>query len=241
MQPRHAVYFAPRRDTLLAERAARWLGRDAWEDRPLAQPSIEGVSAERFRAITESARHYGFHATLKAPFTLADGVGEQDLLDAVARLARGRAPFDLPVRLGDLSGFVCLLQREPSEPLRELADACVIDLDPFRAPLDERDMARRVASGLDARGMELLRTWGYHHVLERFVFHMTLTDRLAATELALLSDAARRELGACLAEPVRIDAVCVFSQPDRRSPFKIIARHALGADVEGDFVDSRTS
>ncbi|TVQ39233.1 MAG: hypothetical protein EA356_01915, partial [Geminicoccaceae bacterium] len=73
MAHRQAIYFAPAPTTDLHRFASAWLGRDAYTGEVLSQPLVEGIRAERLHALTASPRRYGFHATLKAPFRLADG------------------------------------------------------------------------------------------------------------------------------------------------------------------------
>ena len=70
---RYALYFAPTPDTALARLGARWLGRDARTGETLEQPAIAGIDARAFAAMTAEPARYGFHATLKPPFRLADG------------------------------------------------------------------------------------------------------------------------------------------------------------------------
>ena len=50
---RYAVYFAPEPQSALARFGAAWLGYDAATGARVPQPSVDGASAERLRAITE--------------------------------------------------------------------------------------------------------------------------------------------------------------------------------------------
>ena len=69
---------------------------------------------------------------------LAAGRTGDDVVAAAAALAVGIAPFDLPpLSVQDLYGFLALRETAPSPPLQALADACVEQLDPFRAPPSE--------------------------------------------------------------------------------------------------------
>jgi hypothetical protein len=47
---------------------------------PVEHPDLEGLGATELSEITGPARRYGFHATLKAPFRLAEGASEADLI-----------------------------------------------------------------------------------------------------------------------------------------------------------------
>src|SRR5262245_25723176 len=70
---RHAVYFAPAESSALWQAGCRWLGRDARSGTHPVQPAVDGWSAAEIQRITASPRMYGFHATLKPPFRLAEG------------------------------------------------------------------------------------------------------------------------------------------------------------------------
>ena len=83
MTQRFAIYYAPDPASALWQRASTWLGRDAAGGADLAQPEVAGLTAEDFARHTADPRHYGFHATLKAPFALADGANEAALLAAL--------------------------------------------------------------------------------------------------------------------------------------------------------------
>ena len=97
LDTRYAIYFAPRPASPLKHFADAWLGRDPDRDERVPQPVVEGITAERLHEITAFPRHYGFHATLKAPFTPAPGVESDALLGDVEAFAAARRP--LRVRL----------------------------------------------------------------------------------------------------------------------------------------------
>ena len=72
---RYAVYYTPPPGEF-ADFGASWLGWDAATGREVAQPDLDGLD---LAAMTARARRYGFHATLKAPFRLAEGRDESAL------------------------------------------------------------------------------------------------------------------------------------------------------------------
>lgn len=144
MPARFAVYYAPAPGSGLDRFGSAWLGRDARTGEVLEQPAIEGLTPERQRVITEDARRYGFHATLKPPFALAPGRSSAELRDALAAFAAARAPFAIPpLTLAAIGGFLALVPSARSEPLQSLADAAVRELDGFRAPPTADELARR--------------------------------------------------------------------------------------------------
>jgi putative phosphonate metabolism protein len=225
---RYAVYAAPPPESPLARRAAAWLGRDPYEDAAVPQPTVPGIGAERQAAITASPRLYGFHATLKAPFSLAEGIGAERLHAAVRDLARSSAPVRVPLRLGSLGGFLALVPDGPAPAVSALADICVTELDHLRAPLDEAELARRRRSGLTPAEDAHLVRFGYPHVLELFRYHMTLTERLAAPEHDMVRAILERLVARFCPGPFALDALAVFEQPDRGCPFVVTGRYPLG-------------
>ncbi len=86
-------------------------------------------------AITANARRYGFHATLKPPFRLAEGRTPGELDAAVARFAAGSAAAVIPqLSLARLGGFFALVPGAQAPGLHALADEAVKGFDDFRAP-----------------------------------------------------------------------------------------------------------
>jgi putative phosphonate metabolism protein len=230
---RFAIYATPAPGSALAHLGAAWLGRDAASGAGLERPPLPGLDPAEAEAITENPRFYGFHGTLKAPFALAAGMDRVALMAAVRRLAARREGFALPpLRVASLGGFIALLPAAPCPALDALAAACVRALDGLRAPAPPEEVARRKAAGLNRREAELLDLWGYPFVLDAFRFHMTLTGRIddearRAPLVAALSDL----FAPALEQPGPLDALSVFHQPDRATPFRIIERVRLGARV----------
>ncbi|HJS86023.1 MAG TPA: DUF1045 domain-containing protein [Acetobacteraceae bacterium] len=222
-QARAAVFYAPDADDPLFAAGATWLGRDPESGAPSPQPDIPDVAA-----VTEAPRLYGFHATLKPPMRLRQGVTWERVLDEAAGLAASIAPFDLPfLRVGDLSGFLALRETEPSMPLQALCDLCVAHLDPLRAPPDQHELERRRRPGLSGAQEALLPRWGYPYVFGEWFFHMTLTRRLNAAERDLYMPAAEHHFARALLEPRRVTDICLFTQPAAGEPFLVAERLKL--------------
>ncbi len=224
--PRHAVYFAPPPQHPLWTLGCRWLGRDA-DDAATAGAPVHDLVATPWR--------YGFHATLKAPMTLADGAHESNWLSAVRTLAARHTPFEMPaLRVALLSDFIALRPVEPLEaphPLRRLADDCVIALDAWRAPFTAADRERQARSPWDARQRSNLDRLGYAFVLDDWRFHMTLSNSLAgvgADRIAALRASAARHFAPALGLPLHCEHLCVFVEPAPGLPFELRHRFALG-------------
>lgn len=228
MTERFAIYFAPSATSNLWERAATWLGRDASDDE-IFNGAVAGIDRDRLLNITQSANRYGFHATMKAPMALADGAAEADLRAALARFVAGHQSVDLgKPRLASLDGFLALMV-DDNEALQDFAAHVVESFDTFRAPMSVKDRAARAGKGLSERQIELLDAYGYPYVFEQFRFHMTLTDRLAAADAADIAQAASTWFAPVLEEPIVLDRLSLFHEPEAGKPFRRIADFKLGA------------
>jgi putative phosphonate metabolism protein len=219
---RVGIYYCPREDDPLYIAGAAWLGRDPASGAAVAQPDIPGIEE-----VSAEARSYGFHATLKPPMRLAAGCSWDGLRSATREMAARIAPFALPpLAVTDLYGFLALRETEPSAPLQALADICVTELDAFRAPPSEAELARRRRAGLTPAQEAMLLRYGYPYVLRTWFFHMTLTRRLSAAEHATWRSELERFFTAI---PVRrtVTDICLFTQTNNGAPFVIAERVAL--------------
>ncbi|HVH78255.1 MAG TPA: DUF1045 domain-containing protein [Stellaceae bacterium] len=225
---RYAVYFAPDPASALAQFGAAWLGYDVATGATVPQPAVEGIAPERLGAITAEPRRYGFHATLKPPFFVAEGRDASSLSTAVAALAAGVAAFTAPrLQLKRISGFWALTPSAPCSNLDRLAEICVRELDAFRAAPSTEELARRRRAQLSPRQEELLVIWGYPYVLEQFRFHMTLTGRLDGTESDTVGEALAPLVTPYCTTPLTIDAVSLFHQERAGAPFHLLRRYPL--------------
>jgi 2'-5' RNA ligase len=224
MGGRFAIYYAPPADSPLSAVGAAWIGRDAGSGEPRDQPAAPGFEPSRFAAVTTFPRFYGFHATLKAPFELAEGKTRAEVFAAADAFAAPRRGFTLRLEPAALSAFVALVEREASAEMQALHIGCLEAFEPFRAPLSAADTQRRLAAGLDETGRSNLARWGYPYVREQFKFHMTLSTALEAGEGEALLMAAREVFSPVLAAPVPVDGVCVFEQEARDAPFRLVHR-----------------
>ena len=220
---RVAVYFTPPAGHPLARAAAQWLGRDAFTGERLPPPPIRGLGGREVDAMTAAPRRYGFHATLKAPFRLAEGVRLSDVEAAAREFSASRAAFPAP-RLGvqPLDGFLALTPEGECPSLGRLADEAVRAFEPFRAPLASTEIEHR-AVGLDEAHRRHLEEWGDPYVFDQFRFHMTLTGTLEATECPHVLALLRERFRAPLDEPLSIDAVALFVEPEPGADFRVHA------------------
>ncbi len=230
---RYAIYFTPPPEDALAIAVASWLGRDAFTGRPVDGPGHGPTDGAAISFHTAAARRYGFHATLKAPFTLAEGMTEAELLASFDRFCAEREPFVLPkLEIGQIDGFFALVPGEPCIGLTQLAADAVMHFEPFRAPLTQAEMERRSAMRLSPAEMRYLQLWGYPHVFDAFRFHMTLTGRISGSEAERIRDALEHHFAHILPGPAEIGTLAVFVEPEKGSPFEVLSLRRLGLGIE---------
>lgn len=228
MAHRYAIYYAAPEGSALERFGVGWLGRDHRSGEALTQPVVPGLTPEQLRALTASPRRYGFHGTLKAPFRLIDGYAHRDLHESVEAFAHARQTFTLPpLIVADLEGFLAFVPPEPAAQLAALAADCVRHFEPFRAPLTPDEIARRPLARLSERQRWQLQSFGYPYIFDDFAFHMTLTERLAPTDTAILRPHLERLTTSLRSEPFVVDAVAVYEEPDPGADFVMTARYGF--------------
>jgi Protein of unknown function (DUF1045) len=224
MTARYAIYYAPAATSTLWQLASRWLGRDAHNCEPLAQPVFPALCDVDFAAITADPRHYGFHATLKAPFALAPGCSDAELMGAASAFAAERTAFRADIAPQALGRFLAFRIKGPSSDMDTLHADCVRAFEPFRAPLSDTDLARRRHAKLTLLQDEHLLQWGYPYLFESFRFHLTLTAGIDDDVLRERILTVAKAYFADIPVAHEFGSISLFKQVDRYSPFTIIAR-----------------
>jgi len=226
--PRYAIYYAAAPDTDLDRFGARLLGYDAFSGKDLPFPDGVLQVAPDWRELTRDPRKYGFHATLKAPLSLAPGKTETEFLAACEAFANAPRPVPVirPV-VDSISGFIAVVPAEPSTELERLASDCTSEFDSFRARLTPEDRTRRNPSALTERQCGHLDRWGYPYVMEDFRFHMTLTGRLDAERREPVLRMLRNSFSAIGIKTLAIDGIALFRQDDADSRFRIVSHWKL--------------
>lgn len=181
MTMRYALYWTPPAGEPLAQALASVLGYDPASG---AEPPHPEDFPAGWPAMSEEPRRYGAHATLKAPFRLAPGKSESDLLGALSAFNSRLAPVPLgALRLSQIKGgagtFLALRPETPPPALAALERGCVLGFEAFRAALTPDEIARRRPDRLTERQRDLLESLGYPYVLDQFRFHVTLSGPLA--------------------------------------------------------------
>jgi putative phosphonate metabolism protein len=225
---RYAIYFAPSQTHALWRTGNCWLGRDAQTGQRLQQ-SIDRVATTLFQTLTSTPRRYGWHATLKAPFALVDGVKFEDLDAALHSVCRQADAFVMPpLTVGLLGDFLALRPQSPSAEIQAVSDSLVTKLHGLAANLSEAELRRRRAAGLTAVQDQYLLHWGYPYVLSEFRFHMSLTGSLegvAEETMTRLMLAARQRFESL--PPCPFDNVALFFESHTGADFRLVKRYPL--------------
>lgn len=229
--PRYAVFFAPAAGSAHDALGSHWIGRNARSGEMLAQPRIHGIAPDRFAELTASPRRYGLHATLKPPFRLRTGADVAQLDARLRTLASMHKAFSFGVEVAPLDGFLAWRATDHHAQLGDLAAHCVADLDVLREPPSAAELARRRTAGLSLRQDALLLRWGYPYVFEEYRFHITLSERLAGDEAALLRQALTQSCGDLGGSPLVFDALALFVQETESAPFRHLRSYGFDGSV----------
>lgn len=220
---RCAIYFVPSKDQGLCRTAGLWLRRDPYTGGAIAEP-VAGLSEEQHALVTAAPRRYGFHATIKAPFRLADGYTLELVQRRLGVFAASVPPFEIELAIERLGSFYALVLMRPSSALAELAARVVTEFDQFRAVLDEGDLARRNVSQLTERQLSHLVSWGYPYVFDQFQFHMTLTGPVPQAERVAVENALAAHFGS-ETHRAQVSQLVLAIEPTDNAPFLVHSIH----------------
>ena len=224
---RYAVYYAPPQGSGLARFGASWLGWDNLAGTCVARPDLPDAPCIDLEKITENPQKYGFHGTLKPPFRLAPNAKPGALATEIEALAARCAPFTAPaLTLKPVGRFLALVPSGPCQALVDLAGACVLDPDRFRAEPTEAEIAKRRKGGLTPQQDAMLLRWGYPYVFEEFRFHLTLTGPLDAATQEDAFKILDPMVAAFCQDPMPVKDIVLFGEVNG-GQFHQIARYAL--------------
>jgi putative phosphonate metabolism protein len=240
MPERFAIYYAPGAAEPLWSKAAEWLGRDPLTGATLDGP-LTGTTRDALFDRSVSARRYGFHATIKAPMTLAEGKSRTELEAALDAFAAETEPVAIgKLKLQLIDGFLALIPAEQTSELTDFAANVVEAFEPFRARPSAAERERRLKGGhLSERQIELMDRFGYPYVFEQFGFHMTLTDRLPEHEREAYSRAAVEHFGALAEAETMLDRLVLFHEPEPGAPFARLDDFILTGEAADERIRAR--
>lgn len=230
---RYALYFAPLAGSAWSEAGAAWLGRNAEQAVVFTQEKIAGIPPLLLAKLTSDARRYGFHATLKAPFHLAEGFSEQHLEEMAQAFCEVQKAVYLPtLQVRPIADFLALRPDPLDDEPAALAMRCVSYFDLLRAMPCDAELAKRRTRGLSSRQEALLQRWGYPYTEEQFQLHLTLTDDLVdvdAEAVYAIRKAAEQHFAPLIAHtPLTIDALTIFREQQPGAPFIAWRRFPFG-------------
>ncbi|MBV8635424.1 MAG: phosphonate metabolism protein/1,5-bisphosphokinase (PRPP-forming) PhnN, partial [Burkholderiaceae bacterium] len=167
---------------------------------------------------------YGFHATLKAPFHLAQGFSEANLEAMTAAFCQAQRRIAVPaLKVKPLDDFLALRPEGAEEEIGALAMRCVSYFDLLRAAPSDSELATRRRRGLSQRQEALLQRWGYPYTEEEYRFHLTLSDDLREIDddaAYTLRRAAEEHFAPVAAQaPFVIDRLSIFRESSPGAPF----------------------
>ena len=225
---RYAVYHVPPPDDPLGRRAARWLGRDHWTGADYGHQPLGDFSAQDFARITAAPRRYGFHATLRSPFTPKLAVEQTNLAARLRACAARIAPIDnLDLEIRRIGPFFALVPTKSVPELDQLAAACVTEFDDMRRPIGAGEIMARTRSANTPRRRALLARWGYPFVFDEFRYHMTLTGPVDDADTDRLEPVLADWFEECLQAPRRITTISLCGDPGGGAPFQIVDTASL--------------
>jgi hypothetical protein len=228
---RCAIYFVPPPDDPLTAAAAEWLRRDAYTGAGVAG-EIDGLTERDHAFLTALPRRYGFHATLKSPFRLADGKSVHELERQLGGFCDRLAPLSLTIRLALVDSVFALVPVAADPELDMLAARVVTEFDAFRSQLTEIDIARRDVSRLNGRQLANLMNWGAPNVFDQFRFHMTLTGPIDHLERDHVATVLARHFGGLCNGRLRIGQLVLAVEPEAHAPFIVHSSHKFGVRTQ---------
>lgn len=220
MTARFAIYFAPDDDSPLGVFGATVLRRKAhcpqeWIN---ASPPVEFHDTKVWQNTVQKPAHYGFHATIKAPFELAAGISADDLKASLERFCASQSSILLSgLAPSRTCRYDALAFDQQPAAVKILAGSCVEAFEPFRAPLTSVDEDRRKSVGLNQQQLHYLGEYGYPYIFDEFNFHMTLSGAKPDNNAYLRWLTALYE--SLVTEPPLLDRLCLFKQDTRQAPF----------------------
>ena len=217
---RYAIYYIP--DLPLFQIGSDWLG---WN-------SITGqettLSADH-RRITDRPRKYGFHATVKPPFSLGSNSTQGELQDAFQTFCATVSPATGgTLKISRLGRFLAMTQDVQSNEVTELAASTVSHFDKFRAPLSDNDIQKRRQRRLTPQQDALMLRWGYPYVMQEFKFHMTLTGPLQNDEIDAIEHDANTRFWEFLGQPLKIASLALLGEDSDSGRFHVVDKLSLG-------------
>lgn len=223
---RYALSFTPSASSPLWLIGSQWIGLDGYSGKFIQQPHIRGIENDRLWELTSSARHFGLQAVIKYPFRLAPDANVEQLYDLLNTFtARQQRVVLANLELLTINDrFFIEAQLFPVQ-LLHIASGAVKMLNQVSAQLNPSEYARLKAGFLNDQEKKNLKTWGYPYVFNQFRFQIRLTSRVTnMVEKEIIFSALNRSFTAVCAEPLLIDALCLYVENGPGAPLRFLHR-----------------
>jgi len=229
---RYAIYFVGEPQSEFWTLGSQWLGRCSMNSKIESHLDTNNLDSKLRMKMTQHPRRYGWHATLKAPFRLKDGLSIEFLMDKLKNLASELTVFELPIlEVKRLRNFLALTPVENHDRINQIsvaAQTCVEYLHEFSEPLTESEISYRNQSNLSSREQALMKQWGYPYVKELYQFHFTLSDgfdALSEFEISELTQAAKKWFN--FSQPLQFDRLALFVEESKGQDFKFLSEYLI--------------
>jgi hypothetical protein len=217
---RYAIYYIP--DLPLFQIGSDWLG---WN----SLTGQETTLTANHHRITDRPRKYGFHATMKPPFSLASNSTQGELQDAFQAFCATVSPATGgTLKISRLGRFLAMTQDVQSNDVTDLAASTVSHFDKFRAPLSDNDIQKRRQRRLTPEQDALMLRWGYPYVMQEFKFHMTLTGPLQNDEIVSIEQLTNTRLQEFIGQSLNIASLALLGEDRDSGRFHVIEKLSLG-------------
>jgi hypothetical protein len=217
---RYAIYYIP--DLPLFQIGSDWLG---WN----SLTGQETTLSTNHHRITDRPRKYGFHATMKPPFSLASNSTQGELQDAFQAFCATVSPATGgTLKISRLGRFLAMTQDVQANDVTDLAASTVSHFDKFRAPLSDNDIQKRRQRRLTPEQDALMLRWGYPYVMQEFKFHMTLTGPLQNDEIVSIEQLANTRFQEFIGQSLNIASLALLGEDRDSGRFHVIEKLSLG-------------
>ena len=217
---RYAIYYIP--DLPLFQIGSDWLG---WN----SLTGQETTLTANHHRITDRPRKYGFHATMKPPFSLASNSTQGELQDAFQAFCATVSPATGgTLKISRLGRFLAMTQDVQSNDVTDLAASTVSHFGKFRAPLSDNDIQKRRQRRLTPEQDALMLRWGYPYVMQEFKFHMTLTGPLQNDEIVSIEQLANTRFQEFIGQSLNIALLALLGEDRDSGRFHVIEKLSLG-------------
>ena len=223
---RYAIYYVPSQDSLLGQFGHSWFGYGA-EAGFVPRGDFE-LDDGFLELITQVPKRYGLHATLKAPFSIAEGQTLEGIIENLEKFSSNRKRFSLgQLKYGIHHGFLALVS-DNNFRINQFASQCVLGFEEFRAPLTMKERTRRLEKPMTDHQRLMLEEHGYPYVLSEFHFHITLTSNLVNDQdQQMLLSVLKPYLDEICSTPTELDSIALVGDPGNGQHFELIKRFPL--------------